>query len=420
MASISNDPNGRRRILFADATGKRRSIRLGKISKRHADSVKVKLEDLIASTIHGHPPAQETLHWVEKLEAELYDKLASAGLVRSRSATSLEGFLEDYIESRKDVKESTRLVYIRVKKHLLGYFDAQTALRKITLGDADNWRLHLIQAGLADNTIRRSCGVAKQFMTAAERQGLIQKNPFQDLVAAVRANKDKFQFITPEQAQAVLDACPDAEWRLIFGLARYGGLRAVSEVLALKWDDVDMAKERFTVTSSKTAHHEGHETRRVPIFPELRPLFEDALELAEVGSVYCVDRHRHTHTHLRRQLLNIIKRAGLKPWPKLWQNLRSTRETELAETYPVHVAAAWIGNSVAVAAKYYLQVTEEHFQQAAQNPAQKPQECAGNAPKSAPSQKHGRTRTSGNCKDLQEKTTHREKRSVVSSGPYRT
>jgi hypothetical protein len=30
----------------------------------------------------------------------------------------------------------------------------------------------------------------------------------------------------------------------------------------------------------------------------------------------------------------IIKRAGLKPWPKLFQNLRSTRETELAEDFP--------------------------------------------------------------------------------------
>ena len=33
----------------------------------------------------------------------------------------------------------------------------------------------------------------------------------------------------------------------------------------------------------------------------------------------------------------IIRRAGLTPWPKPFQNLRSTRETELAETYPLHV-----------------------------------------------------------------------------------
>ena len=62
------------------------------------------------------------------------------------------------------------------------------------------------------------------------------------------------------------------------------------------------------------------------------------------------------------------------PWPKLFQNLRSTRETELTERFPVHVVCAWLGNSVPVAAKHYLQVTDDHFeqaiQQAAQNPAQ--------------------------------------------------
>jgi len=43
------------------------------------------------------------------------------------------------------------------------------------------------------------------------------------------------------------------------------------------------------------------------------------------------------------------------------QNLRSSRETELAESYPLHVVTAWIGNSRAIAAKHYLQVREEDF-----------------------------------------------------------
>ena len=50
----------------------------------------------------------------------------------------------------------------------------------------------------------------------------------------------------------------------------------------------------------------------------------------------------------------------MKPWPKLFQNLRSSRQTELAERYPIQVVCEWIGNSEAVAAKHYLQVTEDH------------------------------------------------------------
>ena len=62
--------------------------------------------------------------------------------------------------------------------------------------------------------------------------------------------------------------------------------------------------------------------------------------------------------------MKIIQRAGLTPWPKLWHNLRSTRQTELAEKYPEHVVCAWLGNSQAVARRHYLQVTDEHFAKA--------------------------------------------------------
>ena len=63
-------------------------------------------------------------------------------------------------------------------------------------------------------------------------------------------------------------------------------------------------------------------------------------------------------------------KAGLEPWAKLFQNLRSTRETELAETYPIHVVCAWIGNTAAVAAKHYLQVTDADFDRASEGGAE--------------------------------------------------
>ncbi|MBI2479321.1 MAG: hypothetical protein HYV60_12025 [Planctomycetia bacterium] len=60
----------------------------------------------------------------------------------------------------------------------------------------------------------------------------------------------------------------------------------------------------------------------------------------------------------------IIAKAGITPWPRLWQNLRASRETELANEYPLHVVTEWIGNSPAIAAKHYLSVTDSHFAKA--------------------------------------------------------
>ena len=101
------------------------------------------------------------------------------------------------------------------------------------------------------------------------------------------------------------------------------------------------------------------------MLPHLRQAFEEA----EPGTEFIITRYREANQNLRTQLAKIVKRAGLEPWPKLFHNLRSTRETELAETYPLHVVCAWIGNSQPIAAKHYLQVTDDHFSQGAEAPA---------------------------------------------------
>ena len=63
----------------------------------------------------------------------------------------------------------------------------------------------------------------------------------------------------------------------------------------------------------------------------------------------------------------------------LSSGLHSTRETELAERFPLHVVTAWMGNSELVAAKHYLQVTDDHFSKAVRNPVQQPAEMGRKA-----------------------------------------
>ena len=57
--------------------------------------------------------------------------------------------------------------------------------------------------------------------------------------------------------------------------------------------------------------------------------------------------------------------AGLSPWEKLFVALRATRDTELRESFPVHVVEAWLGHEDRVAKRNYTQITDEHFRLAA-------------------------------------------------------
>ncbi len=125
------------------------------------------------------------------------------------------------------------------------------------------------------------------------------------------------------------------------------------------------------VPSRKTEHHEGHDCRMLPIFPELMPELLAVFQLADAGAEYVITRYREKHQNLRTQFHRIIKRAGLVPWAKPFHNLRSTRQTELAEKFPIHVVCAWLGNSRAVAQDHYLQVTDSHFAAAAKEPTKK-------------------------------------------------
>ncbi len=365
MASIGTDSNGRKRILFVSSEGSRKTIRIGRASRKQAVAFKVKVESLVSAGITGCTD-DETARWMTSLDDLTHNKLAAVGLLRARQTTgaaTLKRFLDDYISSRTDVKPNTIIGLGQARRNLLAFFNESKRLSDITSGDAEEYSRYLY-AKLSPNTVRRLCGRAKQFFRFAVKKRIIQSNPFEELESNVRSNPDRRFFITAEMACRVLDACPDAEWRLIFCLSRFGGLRCPSEHLALKWSDVDWERGRLRVPSPKTEHIEGRASRTIPLFPELRKALLVVFEEAPEGGEYVITRYRQPNSNLRTHLQRIIQRAGLESWPKLFHNLRATRQTELAEIFPAHVVCTWLGNTEDVAKAHYLQVTDNHFAKA--------------------------------------------------------
>ena len=417
MASATRS-GGAWKIRFYDGSGTRRQIHLTGANQRQAESIARHCAVLNAARCSGTGDIDRgTALWVQTIGENLYSKLAAVGLVTPRATSVLGAFLAEYVQDRPDTKPATQRKYGSAVNHLVAYFGENRDLRSITSGDADGFRAFLYRQGQAENTVRRYCGLAKQFFRAALRRRMIDENPFGDQVAAVRGNAAKFHFITREDAGKILAACPDHQWRMIFALCRWGGLRCPSEVLALRWEDIAWQERRFTVRSPKTEHHEGKGFRVVPLFPELAAVLTEGFDLAlsaidaagegkARGTVRgpVITRYREATQNLRTTFQKIVIRAGLQPWPKLLQNLRSTRETELAESFPLQAVTAWMGNSQLVAAKHYLQLRDEHFQRAATDPQTDPQtdpntsadESRPKNPKRKTPEKHGIFRGSAN------------------------
>lgn len=370
MATMYEDKHGTHTIQFRDGK-KKRTLRIGQMAQRYADEYLRRIEHLIGAKFSGIAPPPEVSKWLGTLTPNFRERLVKVGLLEASAAAAADGqavrlgeYLDNYVAMRTDIAERTRINYKQAIGFLNDHFGRDKPLAAITAGHADEWRLWLMER-LGENTARRHCGRAKQFFRAAERKGLIAKNPFADMKGcSVKANKSREYFVSVNEAQQVLDACPDVEWRMLFALARFGGLRTPSESLRLRWDDIDWDRGRVRVTSPKTAHHEGKGERWIPLFPELRQYLQEGWDAIDSGE-FVITRYRDQGVNLRTTLEKIIGRAGLTPWPKLWQNLRSTRETELAQTYPIHVVCAWMGNSPQVASKHYLQIRTEDFETAA-------------------------------------------------------
>ena len=194
---------------------------------------------------------------------------------------------------------------------------------------------------------------------------MIDASPFDALRAGSQSNPKRSFHVTHEMVRSILAECPDNQWRGIIALSRYGGLRCPSELVGLKWGDVNWDRCRLTVRSPKTERHEGHAVRSVPIAPELRPILQDLFDHAEAGTELVIPRLSDPRVNLRTMLHRIIERAGLTPWPRLFHNLRASCATDWVERHPSHAVAKWLGHSPLIAAQHYLQLRDAHFDAAA-------------------------------------------------------
>lgn len=369
MASIVTSPkSGGRMIQFFGKDKKRRKLRLGKVTMKQAETVRLHVEELVACQVCGTSPKGTTTEWLTTVPDWLRERLERVKLVEPReglASRTLDDWLQEYIQGRSDIKEGSRVNLDQTRRNLVAFFGADKAIDEIVNGDGERFRKWLKEdQKLSEGTIRRRCKRARQFFAEAVKRKLLSENVFASVKCGSYANPSRRRFVSKADSQRVLDVCTDAEFRCIFALCRYGGLRCPTEVLRLKWEDVDWDNGVFTVHSSKTEHCEDGGVRLVPIFPELRRYLEAWHEQSQEGAEYVITRYRESNTNLRTRLMRIIRRAGLTPWPKLFQNLRATRATEIKRRFGEHLACMWLGHTQEVAEAHYWQTTARDVEDA--------------------------------------------------------
>lgn len=302
---------------------------------------------------------------------------------KSGECPNLFAWLDRYIAFRSDVKDTTKATYREAFAYLRVYFDNNPTIDAITRADAADWLAEMNTGHLTDDlnklipehdkrrrwrkpslsTIRRHVRTARQVFKQACDDDRIKFNPFDRLNGTPPKMMKSWREVTHAEAKTIIDACPNAGWRMLFALCRFAGLRR-NESLSLEWGAVDWDRNRMVVNVDVEQDTTKQAFRITPIEPARCPtglarMMREAFESATPGTVLVCEGVNSNN--LRRTALAILRRSGVGVYAKPFHTLRKNRITEVAMEYPQGILEEWFGHDEEVSRRHYQRVPEELY-----------------------------------------------------------
>lgn len=198
------------------------------------------------------------------------------------------------------------------------------AKKKITRVAAD--KLDVART-LAPKTINNCLIVLRRMLKVARKRGLITQVPEFELLKAPLPDIDFLDF----EAADRLVAAAQGELRTMILVALRTGMRH-GELLALRWQDVDLVAGRITVRQNVVRGIIGTpksgKPREIPLGEDVHAALKTHRHLRG-PLVFCgADGRMLTDSELKHPLANVCKRAGLRSIG--WHTLRHTFASHLA------------------------------------------------------------------------------------------
>lgn len=361
---LKNVPNRDGFEIRIHAKGERYVAWVGKLTVRQQREYERHVQSVVDSFKVGASPEPESLHWFDSVPDRIRDKFVTWGMlppVQRRVVTAeqrtVDGWTRLFIDELSG-KWRTKNNYEQTRTWLLNSLDGDRDIATVTQGDMRRWQASLKHLALSNRN--KHVQRAKAMFRAAVEDGILSSSPaavLKEERSAKRIDRSRQHFVDAATTAKVLRKLPDTNWKLIFCLLRFQGLRR-HEVFALDWKHIDWETNELTVPAeTKTGW------RTMPIFPETLTYLRDQQEIADAGQK--VIRWTGSQEGLTERLKRQVEGICGQCWPKVCQQLRSTRRTELDAEFPPHVVNEWLGHDSTTAEKHYQQVTPEHLNRAA-------------------------------------------------------
>lgn len=185
-----------------------------------------------------------------KKEAQLWlhkmlDKTA-LGYTGEGSNVLFENFLWSWLSQKEaGIKQSTyRLYESTIRNHIVPIIGSKK-ISKIEQSDIQNLYLMKKNSGVGGRTLQVIHTVINSSFNFAVRNGILISNPAR-FITSPRYSSPEMDFYSEDEVALLLSAVKGTDFEALLQLAVTTGLRQ-SELLALKWSDVDWKRNTFSI-----------------------------------------------------------------------------------------------------------------------------------------------------------------------------
>lgn len=260
-------------------------------------------------------------------------------------------FLEVYPEANNAPSEVDAKKRI-VRLHLQPFF-GDKALDRICVGDVERFKAEQKKAGAKPKTINNRLTVLRRMLTVAVEWGRCAAAP---KVSLMKKEPQKHRFLDFDESKRLIAAVTPLDWwRTMVLVGLRTGLRR-GELLALRWEDVDLAGSLLNVQRSVWKGQEkapkSGKARKVPLSVDAREALRLLPSRFLKGYVFGDGKTRLTTGELQSPMITASKRAELARVG--WHVLRHTFASQLVmKGVSLRVVQEWMGHSTITMTERY-------------------------------------------------------------------
>lgn len=269
--SVRKDPQRKTWLFVIDAPGpdgKRRQV------KRRGFATKGAAEDAL----------------------DLFRDQLRAGNVPVPDDDTVAAFAKSWTEAlpAEGLEPATTKHYAEATNRLLPTI-GKVPLQSLTGLDLDRAYAALLDLGRSARTVRASHVAARKMLAEAVRIGKVGRNVADDArpPRARAARPKQYPTWTYEQLGAFLDAVSENEWAALWKVAGWTGMRR-GELVALRWEDVDLDASTVTVCRSVGKGLDG--------LHDKRPKSDAGRRTVELDAPLVEVLRRHRQDQIERRL----------------------------------------------------------------------------------------------------------------------